>query len=129
MFRDVIELRTTCGISRIDITEHVRKIVKQSKIKEGLCNIYVRGKTCGLLITTNDFMFFYDLKKFFEQIHEKGFYFSKNAFVYLRSLFLKNSISIPVVNNDLFLEESSCILLIELGTSNKRKVIVTVEGA
>lgn len=126
MYRDVFELDVQKGISRVDITNKLKEIVKKSKIKEGLCIIFVIGKECGLLLTKNDYMLFYDFRKFFERI-KNDFYFSKDAESYLRSSILPKSISIPVVNNDLLLEEDTSVYLIEFGSKKKRKIIVTIE--
>lgn len=37
----------------VDVTEKIEEVVKESKIKNGICFIYVPHTTCGILINEN----------------------------------------------------------------------------
>jgi len=51
--REIIQIETNKQNGLYDITEEVRHIVKNSKVPEGIVNIYVQGATAGIMIQEN----------------------------------------------------------------------------
>ncbi len=50
---NVIEIRTPSHACMIDITSQVEKIVHQSAVKEGVCQIFVPHTTAGVTVNEN----------------------------------------------------------------------------
>jgi len=131
LYRDAIELETKKGTSFIDITQQLRDIVENCKIKEGVCNIFLPATTAGLYLNEKDRMLLEDFKKHFSShVGEKKMYHhSGNAFSHMRASMLRNDLTLPVSNGKLILGAWQSILLWEFDTeSRNRSVIVTIIG-
>lgn len=130
LFRDVIEISTEKGISYVDLTEHVTKLVKECKIMEGVCNIFVSATTAGIMVNENDRMLIEDFRRHFASIDETKLYsHPQNAFSHLRANMLDIEKTFPVSNGKLLLGEWQSIILWEFDKEpRKRSVIVTVVG-
>jgi len=48
-----ISVSTPQKTALVDVTERIEEVVKESKIKNGICFIYVPHTTCGILINEN----------------------------------------------------------------------------
>lgn len=48
-----ISVSTPQKTAFVDVTEKIEEVVKESKIKNGICFIYVPHTTCGILINEN----------------------------------------------------------------------------
>lgn len=48
-----LEIRTTSRSEIIDITDKIQKIISDSKIKSGICVIYVPHTTAGIIVNEN----------------------------------------------------------------------------
>ena len=48
-----IDIRTTKRVELVDITEKIRHVVSNSKVKDGICFIFVPHTTAGLTINEN----------------------------------------------------------------------------
>ena len=129
VFRQTIEFSTKTN-HYVDITRKVVEIVRKSKIKQGLCNIFIPGTTAGIMSNENERMLMEDFRRFFETIEEdKPYNHPDNAYSHLRANLLDTEKTIPVINSDLMLGTWQSILVWEFdNTSRKRKVIVTVIG-
>ena len=115
----------------VDITSKVEDIVRNSKIKNGLCNIFAVGATAGLMINENEPMLIEDLKKVLEKIaSSKGFYHhAANAHSHIKSIIVGNSQTLPVKNGKLVLGTWQQIMVFNFDISDrKREVAVTVIG-
>lgn len=128
LYRDIFELETVSdGV--YDITSSVKAVLKDSKIKEGTCNLFLTATTAGMMINENNRMLFEDFRKAFDAVApEKKFYkHPENAFSNIRSSMLSQHLAIPVSNSDLVLGEWQSILLWEFDVGErKRKIVVTI---
>jgi secondary thiamine-phosphate synthase enzyme len=128
LYRDIFELETVSdGV--YDITSSVKAVLKDSKIKEGTCNLFLTATTAGMMINENNRMLFEDFRKAFDAVApEKKFYqHPENAFSHIRSSMLSQHLAIPVSNSDLVLGEWQSILLWEFDVGErKRKIVVTI---
>ena len=48
-----ISVSTPQKIALVDVTEKIEETVKESKVRNGICFIYVPHSTCGILINEN----------------------------------------------------------------------------
>jgi len=129
MYKTELEIQTKPN-SFVDITKKIKDIVTESKIKNGLCNIFIPGTTAGLMMNENDMMLIEDFKKFFSIIDDKKHYnHPDNAFSHLRANLLSTEKTIPVDNGDLALGTWQSILLWEFDVNpRKRNLMITIMG-
>ena len=129
-FEKTIELKTKGELDFIDITEEIQKIVEESGIKNGICNIIVPGATGAIILNENDYSLLEDLKELMKNlVPNKEYNHPINARSHLRAILLGNNQTIPISNNKLMLGTWQQILFIELDTiPRKRKIFVKIIG-
>ena len=116
----------------IDITKEVEKIVSESKVKQGLCNVFVTHATAAILINEN-----YDpnlrddiIKALNQTIPERNNYkhdqIDNNAASHIKAAIIGPSETIPIKDNKLYLGTWQSIAFCEFdGPRTNRKIIVT----
>ena len=130
IFRESFETKTET-LNYVDITKEIQQIAKKSKVKDGICHIFLPGTTAGLMINEMDQLLMEDFKLLFrELISEKRMYaHPENAQSHLRAAMLSQSISLPVSKSKIELGTWQSILLWEFDVKSRtRKIIVTVFG-
>lgn len=130
LFRKNLEMETKRN-EFIDITNEIEKIVEESAIKEGLCNIFMPATTAGLVMNENERMLIEDFKRFFDKSvpDDKLYNHPSNAFSHLRANLVSTEKTIPVSKGKLILGTWQSILLWEFDINKrKRKLVVTVTG-
>ena len=130
LYRDVLEY-TTKPNGRHDITKDVQQIIKRYEISDGLCNIFVKGTTAGLMINEDDRMLMADVEKLLSQLapEDKLYQRPANAHSHLRSIMLSSNLSVPIAAGKLLLGRWQSILLWEFDVEErKRMIVVTVVG-
>jgi len=117
----------------IDITKEVEKIVSESKVKHGLCNVFTMHATAAILINEN-----YDpnvrediinaLNKIIpEHNNYKHDKIDNNAASHIKAAIIGPSETIPIKNNKLALGTWQSIAFFELdGPRSNRRVIITI---
>lgn len=53
-FISEIEVATTRSRELLDITQQVRRVVRESGVKDGTCSLYAQGATAALMVQEND---------------------------------------------------------------------------
>jgi secondary thiamine-phosphate synthase enzyme len=118
----------------IDITGQVSKIVKESKVKEGICLISCPGSTAGITTIEYEEGLIKDLKRVLEKIApiSQDYEHCKkwgdcNGYAHIRSALLKPSLAIPIENGKLVLGQWQNIVFIDFDNRpREREVIVKV---
>lgn len=134
IFQKDIKIRTKGANEFIKITDEVEKVVKESKIKNGMVFVNALHNTAALIIQEYDESIHRDLVKFFEKIlplKEKYFHDyegSLNATAHIKSNLLKTFLTIPLKDGKLLLGTWQNIFFVELFESRERIVSVTVIG-
>lgn len=130
-YRDTIKMVTKPG-QFYDITDKVKKIVKESNMKYGICNIFVTGSTATILLNQNDPMLLMDIQNLLEKEIPskcKTYRHPYNGHSHLRSMMMSCNQTIPVENNEIITGENQDILFIEQDIEPRdRKIIVTIVG-
>jgi len=117
----------------VDITEQTRKIVKESKVKQGICYVYCPHTTAAITINENadpdvkkDI-----LKKLFQLIPEDDNYSHAegNSDAHIKSSILGNEKTIIIKDNKLVLGTWQGIMFFEGDGPRQRKVIIKIIGA
>lgn len=117
----------------IDITTQVESIVRESKIKDGLCFVFVPHSTAAIILTENESGLKNDwlavLKKLVEGFDFAHNRIDDNADSHILSGFLGQGRVLPIENGRLVRGTWQQIFLVELdGPKTRRVTIKIVKG-
>ncbi len=121
--------------SLIDITRQVIDIVEESKIRNGLVNIYAQGATAAIMIQENwDDSVQTDVITLLKKLIPRGVWLHDkqdgNGDAHLKAGIVGPSETIPLINGKLGLSTWQNIFFCEFdGPRDLRKVIVTIISA
>jgi len=125
-------LSTTKKQELIDITDKINSIIKKSKVKNGLCNIFVAHATAAIIINENwDPNICLDLIDCLNKLIPSGIWrhdnVDNNADAHIKSAILGPSETVPVKDGKLDLGRWQSLQFSELdGPRSNRKIVVTV---
>ena len=118
----------------IDITQKVSNVVANLNVQKALTNITVLS-SCASIITIDDEPgIAFDVSKMLSMIapinkvyQHDNIWHEGNAYAHLRATILGNSLTIPVYDNKIVLDELQRIVLIDFDNKPRsRKIIVSV---
>jgi len=130
--KEVIQIETDKQNGLYDITEEVRHIVKNSKVTEGIVNIYVQGATAGIMIQENwDQSVQNDMISLLKKLIPAGIWEhdmqDNNGDSHLKAGLIGPSETVPLINGEMGLSTWQNIFLCEFdGPRTKRTIVVTV---
>ena len=116
----------------IDVTNRIRKIVKDSKVKNGICIIYVPHATAGILINENcDASVCNDIINKLEEIapstetyeHDK---IDDNAHSHIKASIIGPSETAIIQNNEVVLGTWQGVALAEFDGPKTRTVLIKI---
>ena len=131
------EIITKAYFELVDITSQVKKIIRESTLKDGIVNIHVAGSTGA--ISTVEFepgLVQHDIEEFLEKIipynsnykHHRT-WGDHNGAGHLRSFLLKTSQTFPFKNKELILGTWQQIVFLENDEKpRRRKIYLTLIG-
>ena len=134
MMHEEIVLSTSKKQELIDITDNINSILKKSKIKNGICNIFAAHATAAIIINENyDPNICLDLLDSLNKLIPSGIWrhdkIDGNADAHIKSAILGPSEIIPIKNSKLGLGQWQSVMFAELdGPRQNRKIIVTIIG-
>lgn len=136
IYTDKITLATKGFCDIIDITEEVERIVKKSKIKDGLVNVFVKGSTASITTIEYEPNLIKDFQELIEKLipQNKSYYHNStwnegNGFSHLRASLIGPSLSLPISNGKMTLGTWQQIVFCEFDNrARKREVIVQIVG-
>ena len=118
----------------IDITSQVNSIIKKSKVKAGLCNVFAAHATAAIIINENyDPNICLDLIDALNKLIPTGIWrhdrVDGNADAHIKSAILGPQETMPIKNGQLYLGRWQALVFCELdGPRANRRVIVTIIG-
>lgn len=127
---EVLDIHTSKRIEFVDITTKIEKLVFDSKVKDGLCIVYVPHTTCGLTINehadpsvVNDI-----INQISKLIPQKDNYahLEGNSDAHIKASLFGSSVSIIIKNSKLVLGTWQGIFLCEFDGPRKRNVFVKI---
>lgn len=125
-----IFVKTNSHTEFLEITSEVKEAIKSSKVKNGICFLYVPHTTASLFINENaDPSVRKDIKNCLEKlIPEKGNYqhLEGNAPSHIKSALLGSSVSVFIEDGDLLLGTWQGIFFAEFDGQRKREIWVKV---
>ncbi len=128
----VINFSTDRRETLVDITDVVRKTVKESGVKNGLVNVYAQGATAAIMIQENwDDSVQTDVVHLLRKLIPKGVWLHDiqdgNGDAHLKAGIVGPSETIPLINGELGLSTWQNIFFCEFdGPRSIRKAVVTV---
>jgi len=118
----------------IDITSRVAEIVKKSKVRDGICLVFVAHSTCALTTIEYEEGAIKDLKRALEIVapmNENYEHCKKwgdcNGYAHIRAALMKPSLAIPIEDGKLLLGNWQQITLIDFDNRpREREIIVKI---
>jgi len=132
--QEEIHISTKKKQELVDITSSVNSIIKRSKIKEGLCNVFTAHATAAIIINENwDPNICLDLLDSLNKLIPGGIWrhdkIDGNADSHIKAAILGPQETIPIKNGELQLGRWQALQFSELdGPRKDRKIIVTIIG-
>ncbi len=115
----------------IDITGKVKDIVRQSRVQNGICQVFVPHTTAGVTINENaDPDVVSDLLSALEKIVPRLPYrhIEGNSLAHVKSSLIGCTVSVPVANGGLYLGTWQGVYFCEFDGPRHRKVCVQIVG-
>ena len=134
VYQEKFEIRANKRTELIDITNKVEDVVRRSKIKNGICNVFVPHATAAVILNENESGLVSDIIDKTEKEFPAGAGYrhdriDDNADSHLASGFIGQSKGIPLEDNRLLRGTWQQVFVLELdGPRSSRKVIVTIIG-
>jgi secondary thiamine-phosphate synthase enzyme len=129
-----IELSTRGSTELVDITQKVQAIVSSKNVDAGICVIFTKHTTTGIIINENEGGLRSDIVTLLDGLVPKGKGYlhdriDSNAHAHLRAVVLGSSETIPIENGTLALGTWQSIIFVECDGPRRREVLVQiVEG-
>lgn len=125
-------VKTTKKQELIDITPDVKNIISESKVKHGICHVYLPHATAALTINENaDPNIQEDILKVINKLvpeHDNYLHdqIDNNAAAHIKSTLIGVSVNIPISDNTLQLGTWQDIFLCEFQGPRDRHVLVEI---
>ena len=132
-YQEIIRIRTNQHETLVDITEETKKAVDSADIRTGLCNIYVRGATAGIMIQENwDESVQRDVISLLRKMIPGGIWEHDrqdgNGDSHLKAGLVGPSETVPIMQGTIALSTWQNIFLCEFdGPREEREIVITVQ--
>lgn len=129
-----IEIRSKETTELIDITREVKGIVSRKSVDFGVCVVFTKHTTTGIIINENEAGLKNDILKLLNELVPKGKEYlhdriDNNAHAHLRAVVLGSSVTIPIEKSTLALGTWQSIMFVECDGPRRREVCVgVIEG-
>jgi len=131
-----LEITTKGFTDIIDITAHLRDILKNESYKQGHMVVFIPGSTAALTTVEYEPGLEKDLKEKFEEwipmnkrYHHNETWHDGNGYAHVRASMLKPSLTIPFTNGTLRLGTWQQVILIDFDNRRRnREIIVQLMG-
>lgn len=130
--QQIIQIKTDKHAALYDITEQVSNLVKNSKIRSGLVNVYAQGATAAIMIQENwDDSVQTDVVNLLNKLIPNGEWLHDtqdgNGDAHLKAGIVGPSETVPVINGELGLSTWQNIFFCEFdGPRKQRNIVVTL---
>ena len=130
--RTIIEFATGKREELVDITDRVRRIVRDSGIRDGICVVYAQGATAAIMIQENwDHSVPIDVVNFLHRLVPPGVWLhdrqDNNGDAHMKAGLVGPSETIPVIDGELGLSRWQGLFFCEFdGPRKDRRIVCTV---
>lgn len=136
IFNDQIVFKTKGFCHVVDVTDHVKRKIRESELEEGLITLFVVGSTAALTTVEYEPGLVKDLETFFEELapqekyyHHEETWHDGNGFSHIRASLLKPSLTVPIVRGEMTLGTWQQIILIDFDNKERsRKLAIQIMG-
>ncbi|MBU4308869.1 MAG: secondary thiamine-phosphate synthase enzyme YjbQ [Nanoarchaeota archaeon] len=139
---EILKLKTQKELEFINITDKIKKINNNFKIKEGILNIFSKHTTLAIKINEYEPLLLKDMEQFIKKLAPEKKYFHDNiklrkncpenepanAKGHLRSMLMETFQIIPIVNNKIQLGKYQQIFAVETSGPREREIIIQIFG-
>lgn len=115
----------------IDITRQIANLVSNCKEKNAMVHVFASGSTVAITTIEYEPGLLKDLPEALEEIapvnkiyHHDERWHDGNGYAHVRSAFLGNSITIPLINGELFLGQWQQVVFIDFDNKPRTRTIV-----
>lgn len=124
-----ITLKTSKAKQILDITEKINKLLKENKVHEGICHIFVKHTTCALTTADLDPGTDLDMLDAFEEMIPKLKYRHPHdpthVGEHIMSTIIGSAVSLPFKKGELILGTWQRVVLVELSGPRDREATLT----
>jgi secondary thiamine-phosphate synthase enzyme len=140
----VISLTTKATLDFIDVTEKIKKIVKENGVKNGVINVQSMHTTMAVIIQEAEPLLIGDLKKTLEKVAPRTYKYMHDNFKirtvnmnpnepinghsHCKAVFLTPGVFLNIVKSELQLGKWQRIFAVELDNSRPRKIALQIIG-
>ena len=126
-----LRVRSRQKFEMLDITRQVAEVVRESKLQEGICSVYVTHATAAVVINENDDPnVCTDVLDALDKLIPEGVWrhdrVDNNGAAHIKAAILGPGETIPVRDGRLLLGTWQAIMVAELDGPKERRVVVTV---
>jgi secondary thiamine-phosphate synthase enzyme len=125
-----ISIRTNKRNELVDITDEVRRLVRESGVKEGICVLFCPHTTAGLTINENaDPSVRLDISDHLSELvpeRKRYKHLEGNADSHIKSVLVGQSLSLIIENGDIVLGTWQGVFFCEFDGPRNRKVLVKI---
>jgi len=127
MHRQTFTFSTKGEIDFVDLTDKVRKVVRESGIKNGLVHVFAPHATGIIVLTEYESGLLSDIKDLLERLIPKraSYGHPSNAHSHLRSMFLCPDRTLPIVDGRVALGTWQSLFFIETDVYPRQRTVVT----
>ena len=138
-----VDIETKERLQLVDITPEIKRMIRESKIRSGIANVYTKHTTSAIRIGENEGGLLEDIKGFLERIAPSSEKYQHddldnrdcpeneriNGHSHLKAFLLGSSESIPVQDNKLLLGQWQSVFYVDLdGENRQRNILIQVMG-
>ncbi|MEJ2295823.1 MAG: secondary thiamine-phosphate synthase enzyme YjbQ [Candidatus Lokiarchaeota archaeon] len=128
----MLKVKTSKREVLLEITDRIRKIVKDSNIQDGVCRIFVPHTTAGITINENaDPAVMKDIVNFLAHLIPRNSNFSHregNSDAHIKSSLTGPSLEILIHENNIILGTWQGVMLAEYDGPRNRSIYVQIQG-
>jgi len=133
VYQEEFGVKTSRRREIVDITDKIEKIVEKSKVKNGICLIFLPHATAGIILEEHESGLIKDIENEIEKLFPRGAGYEHdriddNADSHLASGFIGQSRIYPIKDGEIIRGTWQRALLIELDGPRHRRIYVSVMG-
>ncbi|HEY5627681.1 MAG TPA: secondary thiamine-phosphate synthase enzyme YjbQ [Nitrospira sp.] len=127
---EVLHIRTTDRKQVVDLTDQIEAVVRNAKMQEGLCALFITHTTAALTTgeigegTEGDFL--QVVEEMIPRINFRHAHNPAHAWSHMAASMLGPSLTVPVSDGKLVLGTWQSVMLVELDGPRERSVHVTL---
>lgn len=126
-----VRVRTQGELEIVNVTDDVKRIVKDSKMNDGIVTVFVSGSTAAVTTIEYEPGLLKDFPRMLERVAPKNIVYEHeqmwhdgNGHSHVRASLVGPSLSIPFANKELTLGTWQQIVLIELDTRGRERSLI-----